>query len=222
MKTWLFGISVLSSCSSVLPLLAAFYVRRNLSTRRLKITAAFFVLCFVSEMSSLIIGNIYGNNMMIGNCFIFFELTFWCYFFYELLKEKLSHWVFYIVIFLMLIVWIQHLIFHSIKELNSLFSIIEASLIMFMSAFYLMTLSRKSTTPVQKVPEFWFAAGALLYFTSSFMSLGVIRYLLLINASSMLKAFLNYYMFLYAVVNVLSNIIYSRAFLCIIPSTKKI
>jgi hypothetical protein len=220
MKSWLLGLSALSALSSALPFFAAAYVRVQLSTRRLKITAAFFVLCLVSELISLLVGTLTGNNMIVANTFIFLELIFWCFFFHDLLKNKIPGWVFIIIIFLMAAIWINHAVSFSLHSQNALFSILEASILIFFSAFYLLILSKSSITPIQKVPEFWFVAGALIYFTCSFIALGVSRYLLSINESLMLDSFSRSYMFFYAIINILANIIYSKAFLCI--STKKI
>lgn len=216
---WLLDFSNYSSFSVLLPVSAAYFVRKQINTRRLRFLALFFLLSALTEAASVITRSITGKNVIVGNFFIVIELSFWCYFIFDLLKRKYSIQILFIILVAMLMQWFIHIKNNTIWKYNSMFSILEASIILILSAYYLLQLSKSSIVPLHKVPEFWFVAGALIYFTSSFIALGIPRYLLLIHASEVIRNFVARFWIFYSVINIIANIMFSKGFLCI--STKK-
>jgi hypothetical protein len=211
--------SFYSSLSSLIPVLAYIYVKGKITTGRQKYISIFFIFCFISEVIAYVLANSIKNNVISGNIFSLFELFFWCYFLYDVLNGKI-HYAFFILLLLSLVAqWINFIFQYSIWKHNAMFSILEASAIMILSAYYLFQLSKDSTIPLHKVPEFWFVSGALIYFTTSFIGLGIPRYLLLTNSSKVLQNFVFRFWSFYSIINILANIIFAKGFLCF--STKK-
>jgi hypothetical protein len=214
-------LQYLSALSALFPLITILIVRKYISTRKEKIIVAYFCLCPISEIVSLSLAHTINSNILSGNIFILIEFCFWCWFLFDLLKNKISLWILLFVVAAMILQWINHIIVYQATVHNALFSMLEASIIMVASGYYLLLLSKKSTIALYKVPEFWFVTGALMYFSISLFGLGIPKYLLIIHPSKVLESFIRIFWDFYSIFNILANIIYSKGFLCF-RSTKKI
>lgn len=210
----------LSSYSIALPLTALIYSYKGVNTRRYKALAFFFGISLLSEILSLYFGAVFKNNLIILNFFALAEYIFWCYFFYQLLNYLFLQALIVVLSIPLIYFWFHHAFYETLWELNSFFAICEASVILILSAFYLLILSKNSSRPIQEVPEFWFAAGALIYFTNSIIALGVSWYVKEAQPSDLTKTFNANFFNFYYIFNILANIIYSKGFLCL--PTKKI
>jgi hypothetical protein len=215
------GLQYLSTLSVLFPLIAILIVRKYISTRKQKIIVAYFCLCPISEIVNLSLAITIRSNILSGNIFILIEFCFWCWLLFDLLKDKISLWILFLVIGAMIFQWINHLIIYQAAKHNALFSMLQASIIMIASGYYLLLLSKKSTVVLYKVPEFWFVTGALMYFSFSLISLGIPQYLMIRHPSDALQRFVRMFWDFYSIFNILANIIYSKGFLCF-RSTKKI
>ena len=210
----------ISPFSILLPIAALISVRKSLNTRRFQITSIFFIICLISEIFQIAFASIYKNNLIVLNIFAGIEFIFWCYFFFELLNFIFLR-VLIIVLFIpVCLIWLHHVLYDTLWNLNSLFATCEASVVLLLSAFYLLILSKNSFKPLQEVPEFWFASAVLIYFTNSIITLGASWFIRETKQSELISAFNDNFFMFYFIFNILANIIYSKGFLCL--STKKI
>jgi hypothetical protein len=204
-----------SSLSVLIPLSALIARRHYVTTRRLRIIAALFIAGFIAEITAFTFARMIGNNIAVINFYVLFELIFWCLFFSEVLEDRIHKGLIYVILLSMIFIWARHIMLHGFFEMNSLFSMLEASIVILLSSYYLLVLSRTSVTPIQYVPEFWFAAAALIYFTNSMVALGITRYIFNIKSSDLITSFYRSFMYFYSIINILANLMYSRGFMCI-------
>ena len=79
------------------------------------------------------------------------------------------------------------------------------------SAAVLLQLSRQTAIPIFRNPQFWIAAGAMLYF--SFTVLVFVIYETIANNNYLLSLYQPVWA-VHLIMNILSNLLYSIAFIC--------
>ena len=200
--------SVTSSASIFFPVLFGIYLLPN-QPGLYRALVFFFLFGLITEISATIL--LYGyhtNNLWVYNIYVLVEGVFWILIFNRWLNNKYAMLI-KILAALYAVVWFYFsLIAHSIFEYNNMILIVECIILVPLSAYYLVELSRKTVKPIFQLPEFWFATGVLFYFSSTSMITATAFYQF--NGVPMMRITWH----LHSLFNIITNFIFVKAFLC--------
>lgn len=99
----------------------------------------------------------------------------------------------------------------NILLLNAPARAAECLVVLTLSGLMLIRLTRKSDISIFKNPKFWIASGSMLYFSFDLLVFGILPVLV---ANKYIVALFEPVWDVHSVINIISNLLYSTAFLC--------
>ncbi len=198
-------ITYVSTISILLPFIVGL-LRKSYKQENTKLFFVFILVSLLTELVNLIFSIESINNLRVLNLFLLVNLFFMGYIYYEKYLNIMIMWVVAITLTGMII----SLFVFGISEINTInFYIAFIELILF-SLIVLRKVSIDVETGIFDKAIFWIAFGSLLYCSTTLMTFTLSSYLIFGN-STVLAGF---YFILNGVMNIITNCIYARAFLC--------
>ncbi len=205
--------SVISSVSILLPVVSGFYSTTYPQRLKYRALVFFFLYALITELVANILASQQTNNLWIYNIYSLAECIFWIVIIDGWLNHKYKIFLTILGIVYSLI-WIYlFVIANSIFAYNNIAMITACIILIPLSCFFLLSLSRNTNAELMDIPEFWFAAALLFYFSSTAVITASASYIF--NGVEMMRISWK----LHAIFNIITNFIFAKAFLCSLRKT---
>jgi hypothetical protein len=140
-----------------------------------KVFIVVWVLTFFTELAGKIMGSYGINNLWLYN---FFDALFYpgIVLLYTDVLEKSKLKLFAVISALLLFIWaVLYLIVKNNLALNTYYSIVASTIIIFFALAYLtkLFLDKQTITPLANDYYYWFSTGFVIYFVFSAVMLGM-------------------------------------------------
>ncbi len=179
----------------------------------------FFVFLVVDQLSDLTMVTLASrhiNNLWLTHVFVLIQYAFFSWIFAGWQHEERIRKLLYLSIPGMILLGIISAFFlENVTSFNTITRPLSSLLIVMISAYTLLSLNRSHVESLFRDTRFWLCSAALIYFASSLAlaALGNVIIGLPLDQSRQLFA-------VHAVLNVIANVGYAGAFLCLIPLRK--
>jgi len=205
----------LSSFSEVVPLGAGLFTPRYL-TLEMKVFFAFLLIAQMSDLAMAALATRHINNLWLTHVFVILEYAFFAWLFASWQK---SEWFKKILLLsipgLLLLGIVSAFYLENVSSFNTITRPLASLLIVIISAYTLLTLSRSHIDSLFRETRFWISAAALLYFASSLAVVSLSNIIMGLPAEQSRQLFA-----VHAILNMIANIGYAGGFLCLIPPKK--
>lgn len=210
-STTYFIFNYVSLFAAILPLLAGILFPNRITTTTLPFF--YFFYCVVLSETVAYLASRYSMNTIgwLYSYYLFETFFFWWHLHQWLWGKRGRTWLVAAMIAL-LIYWIFSTFFvYGFFVANSFARAIECVIIAAYAGLFLIQLTRKTDPPIFRNPKFWIASGAMIYF-----SFGVLVFALYkIIADNHYTPFVFEPIWnVHSLMNFISNLLYSIAFLC--------
>lgn len=204
----LFG--TLSSASILFPVIFGIYAFNRLDRLSYRALFFFFLFGFMTEVvANTLAHNNLSNNLWIYGIYDLVEGVFWIWLL-DLWMEHRHKFVLYPVALIYILIWCYtSFITYSLFEFNTIVAGVKSIILIPLSCFFLLQLTKNATTLLTRLPEFWFATAILFYFAST----SVIKATAFFVIDG--KALMAVTWYMHSFFNIITNFIFAKAFLCI-------
>ncbi len=205
--------TVISSGSILLPVVAGIYSTTYLQRLNYRALVFFFIYGFITEVIANILSISGSNNLLFYNIYALVEGVFWIIMIDVWLNHKYTLFLRLLAITYSLIWAYLFIITHSIFAYSNIAMVTECIILIPLSCLFLLSLSKTANSALMEIPEFWFAAGILFFFSSTSVITASAIYIF--NGVEMMRISWK----LHGVFNIITNFIFAKAFLCNLRKT---
>lgn len=173
-------------------------------------------LSLLNDTISLVVNEVFRNNSINGNVYVLLEafLFLWLFCNWNILDSK--SWTFRLLAVTLVLIWIyDNFIWHNIRNVNSLFRICYAFVLIFLAINQLNKLIVGERSNLWRNSKFLICIGICIFY--SYKASIEVFYLIKLKASD---NFYNYIFLILVIVNLFVNLIYGLAALWI-PTKQK-
>jgi hypothetical protein len=185
--------------------------------KSLRLLNLYLLITSVKEIACLYLAFKHQNNLFIYNSFRIVEFALLPLMFqYKLTNGKLKHAIKYIIGGVFLVYIINLVFFQGLYVFNTYTIIVGRIALIFITlTFFFELLQKVETTSLYREPMLWISTGILFYSVGSFLIHGLYDLQLHFSQDLSIKIWA-----INSVLNLMLNILYSIAFLCLPKSQK--
>jgi len=205
-------IGTISTISVAIPLFFGFFNYKKLSVE-MKILVWYLLTSFVFEIvvAFLILLRISSNTLWLSHVFPIIEYIFLVVIFSRWQRNiRLKKIYLWGIPFMMALMIVNILFFQPITQANTYVMSIHKLLLIGISAFALLELSKENIYPLTREYRFWVATGILFYNVTTLIMFSLLNNIIPHQDIQLVKVLFS----INIILNIITYIIYAEGFLC--------